>query len=250
MKVTYQPAPIKETENNNVELDFPLFDSESLPTVSVVTLANNAKFVSSMLFCWFRYTYSPKKLEWIIVENNADIENYLPDNDDRIHYYRTPEKDKLNYAISQAKNEYIIHMYENCYYFPDSILAKVTVMKKGDRKGVLNWSHVVYNPENNFAMSYRMPQVNILNDVLLSGIAYEKKYWENRGKNVYSENFIGKKYGDWMDIYFNFSNIYLDYYGALETYDYNLIENTDSVKNLFHEKFIPVMQNINELLKG
>ena len=206
--VTYQPVPTKNVENS-LQLNLPELDnSDDLPTVSVITISNELSYIGSMLYIWINYIYPPKKLEWVIVEGEADIENYLPQNDDRIHYFRCETLDKLNFAVQNAKHDYIVHMHEDIFYFADSILAKIRVLEHYKRAGVLTWQVVkIYDDEKSVLINDET--TNFLDKDRLATLAYNKKYWLHRQFTNEPHHFIGKKYGDWMNIPFVFNGVAL-----------------------------------------
>lgn len=247
MKIVYQQLRTIVQEEGGLKLDLPELteeETENLPTVSVVTVTNDENFISSLLYVWIRYIYPPKKLEWIVVEGEADVERYLPENDDRIFYHRikdlevneNKEISLWNEAVKLAKHDIIVHQTENSFYFPDSILAKVRTITNKDRAGILTWNRVNYNIKSSTATISSEDQHTELPE--LDSLAYRKKYWESR---KLGENFIGRKYYDWMDIGFNFNGISFiseDIDGKKQELE------AEKVKSLLPEKYIPVLENI------
>jgi hypothetical protein len=250
-KILYQQAPTRNNENG-FQLDLENMTQEQsdlLPTVSVITISNNSKNVASLLNMWIRFIYPPKKMEWIIVEGDADIENYLPDNDDRIHYYRAPENnsqtDLLNYAITKSNNDYIVHMNDDCYYFADSILSKIRILTEKNRQGILTWNYVTYNPVANLTLIYTRHQTTI---PYFATLAYKKSYWENRKFTEDLSRFIGKKNDKWVDLPFIFNCMRLEFKKADEIIvDNENYGKIDSMEQYIHEKYMPVLQNMIEL---
>lgn len=235
---TYQIVATKKGEGS-LQLDLPDLEEDSLPTVSVVTVANNLSYIGSMLYIWINYIYPPKKLEWVVVEGDADIECYLPQNDDRIHYYRgggVSSHDRLNFAVQNAKHDYIVHMDESVFYFSDSILAKIRVIMHNSRAGLLTWQTVSCGSKtlmkNDRTTSY-------LDSSRLATLAYNKKYWLHRQFSEKPDHFIAKKYGDWMNLPFIFNGISLvDSDGEIELSD---------ISSMFPEKYRFILENMKSL---
>lgn len=241
-KVTYQPVAVKSVENS-LQMDIPDLtdeDKDNLPTVSVVTVVNDRKFIGSLLFIWIKFIYPPKKLEWVVVEGDEDLEHYFPQNDDRIFYHRVSEGNKLDYAVSQCKNDYVLHMTEDSYHFPDSIIAKISALMHYKRAGLLCWNQVNYNIKNEEAVITIKPQST---DVNISGLIYSRKYWDGDNRSFKDiQRFVGKKYYDWMDLHFAFSHINL-----VENFDrFNKkdIKHMGGIKSLLPEKYLPILENI------
>jgi hypothetical protein len=232
--VTYQPVPTKNIENS-LQLNLPeLGNSDELPTVSVITISNDLSYIGSMLYIWINYIYPPKKLEWIIVEGDADIENYLPQNDDRIHYFRCQTLDKINFAVQNAKHDYIVHMHEDVFYFADSILAKIRVLEHHKRAGVLTWQVVkMYDDEKSVLVNDDI--TNFLDKDRLATLAYNKKYWQHRQFTNEPYHFIGKKYGDWMNLPFIFNGV------ALTSCESDFF--IGSVNKMLPEKYKTILKN-------
>jgi hypothetical protein len=252
-KIIFQQAPTRNSERGfQLDLDdMTQEQSEILPTVSVITISNNSKNVASILNMWIRFIYPPKKMEWIIVEGDADIENYLPDNDDRIHYYHAPENltqmGLLDYAVSQAKNEYVVHLNDDCYYFADSILSKMRIMTEKNREALLTWNFIIYNPIANITLINATPHTNI---PYFATIAYKKRYWENRKFTEDMSHFVGKKGYKWMDLPFIFNCLRLEFKPAEEYHDNFNYNKIDSVEEYIHEKYMPILENMIELHKA
>lgn len=106
---------------------------DNLPYVSIITpTRNRKKFFPIALNNFYNFTYPQEKLEWIIVDDSPEetLTNILP-NDDRIKYIRL-EADgilsvaqKRNIAVNHSRYDYIVHMDDDDYYFPESILTRI-----------------------------------------------------------------------------------------------------------------------------
>ena len=96
------------------------------------------------------FIYPKNKLEWIIVDDSPETEttdetvrDLLPFRDKRIKFVKL-ENDgepltiamKRNIAISNATNNFILHMDDDDYYPPESVLARVKILLKYKDRGI------------------------------------------------------------------------------------------------------------------
>ena len=86
------------------------------------------------------FNYPKEKLEWIIIDDTPEdldqIDDILP-TDDRIKYLKIKGiKQKLtvahkrNLGVAKASNDIIIHMDDDDYYPPESVIARVKALIK------------------------------------------------------------------------------------------------------------------------
>jgi GR25 family glycosyltransferase involved in LPS biosynthesis len=160
-----------------------------LPKVSIITPTYKRRKVFSMALRNFEnFIYPKDKLEWIIVDDSPEddsVEDLIP-RDKRIKYISMNSGDdpmtiamKRNIAVSNSSNPYIIHMDDDDYYPPESILARIKILlkyKNQDIECVGSTLIGTYNIlKNESSMSSDGP-------ISLSeaSMAYTKKFWENR----------------------------------------------------------------------
>ena len=113
------------------KMSLPEIPPEDLPTVSIVTPTHNRKlFTSLMLRNWETIDYPRNKLEWIIVDDGTETLE-IP-KDPQIRYIQLKEKillgKKRNFLASLAKHEYIVHMDDDDFYPPESVVARVKAL--------------------------------------------------------------------------------------------------------------------------
>lgn len=267
----YKKARMIPESNGSYTLDLPELseeDIENLPTVSVVTITKDrSEFVSSMLFIWSKYIYPPEKLEWIILDDSQDpdqnLGDYLPE-DERIKYFKVKEwmpiDKKRNAANSLAKNEIIVHMDDDDYYFPDSILAKVRTMLHYDKIGVLTWEIAVYDLKNRKSFITHRPDHT--NNIAEATIAYRRSYWESHPFSSENDKGMGEgesfidKFRDWVDIHFLFNSISITHSKNVteNSREFQKNDNNDSnasgdLFTIFPDNYKLILNNIDKLLK-
>ena len=142
--------PEYEEKDGNYVLKLPHIEDNDLPKVSIITPTYNRRELFSLANRNFEeFNYPKNKLEWIIVDDSTE-ENSIDDivlRDKRIKLYQLRDPNskeitkmtiaqKRNIAVSKATGEIIIHMDDDDYYPPESILARVKVLEKYKKDGI------------------------------------------------------------------------------------------------------------------
>jgi glycosyltransferase involved in cell wall biosynthesis len=97
------------------------------------------------LFNWSRVIYPENRLEWIILDDGDDnISDIIP-KDDRIRCEKMDVGSKRNLSVELAKYDYIVHMDDDDFYFPHSLLAKIRVLLHYKKKCVYSHNLGVYD---------------------------------------------------------------------------------------------------------
>ncbi len=113
--------------------------SSELPMVSIVTPTMGRKrFFHLQLYNFVHFDYPAEKLEWIIVDDsNTKHQNVIRQmitGDFRIKYYSFSEKmsiaQKRNICVQNATYDYIVHMDDDDYYPPESLLTRIKLLLK------------------------------------------------------------------------------------------------------------------------
>ena len=177
----------------NYVLKLPKITDLDLPKVTIITPTYKRRKVFSMAIRNFEnFIYPREKLEWVIVDDSPEtdeidetVRDLLP-RDKRIKFVHIDSGDepmtiamKRNIAVSNSSNPYIIHMDDDDYYPPESILARIKLLLKYKNEGIECVGSTLigtYNIlENLSSMSSDGP-------ISLSeaSMAYTKKFWEDR----------------------------------------------------------------------
>lgn len=136
----YYPSPIQETatspENGGVRLLLNEVLPENLPKVSIITPTRNRRHLFSLAIRNFANTVYPKdKLEWVVFDDGDEDLTDLLEHDKRIRYIKLkggpngfPIGYKRNLCVEFAKNDVIVAMDDDDYYFPEHVLSRVKAL--------------------------------------------------------------------------------------------------------------------------
>lgn len=181
------PEAKMKLEKDQTVLDIPTLTNEELPCVSVITITRDRrKMFPLAVYNWKNFFYPRNKLEWIIVDDSKtdELENDILDllrKDFSVRYIHIknplPIADKRNYAVKQAKYEYIMNMDDDDYYFKDSILAKIRVAKHFKKDLVFSYPLGIYDSltGNSAILDTQLKGLNIPEASML----YKKSFWKN-----------------------------------------------------------------------
>lgn len=130
---------IKEIDheiNDNYEyiIKGSFISDDKLPKVSILTPTyNRRKFFKLAINNFNNFVYPKNKLEWIIIDDgDENIQDLLP-NDKRIKYIKIKLKNstrlniskKRNLCVKYASNDILVHMDDDDYYPPFSVISRV-----------------------------------------------------------------------------------------------------------------------------
>lgn len=178
-------------EDGSYTLRLPEVPTEDLPMVSIVTPTKNRYDLFPMAIRNFIYFDYPKeKLEWIIVDDSDDTSQpsvqTLLSSRPNIHYMKLDSDiewtiaAKRNMGAERAQGKYILHMDDDDYYPPESLLARVKTLIKYEREGI---ECVGCNEIGNYNLL--SDTSGLSNDGTLglseASMGYSKRFWEQRG---------------------------------------------------------------------
>ena len=164
---------------------------QDLPKVSIITPTyNRRKLFSMALNNYDNFNYPKNKIEWVIVDDSfhdSDSVEDLVSHMKNVKYIRFRNKDepmtvasKRNIGVSNASNHYIIHMDDDDYYPPESIIARVKILMKYENEGIECVGSTLigtYNLMNNTSSMSSDGPISLSE----ASMAYTKKFWEKRG---------------------------------------------------------------------
>jgi hypothetical protein len=182
-----QEVEYKREAGGSMSLDLPSEISEAdLPGVSILTVTKNrGKLFPIAVHNWKKFVYPRDKLEWIIVDDGEeDLTDLLPSDDHRIKYIRStplggvPSNigDKRNFAVEKARYDHLLNMDDDDYHFPDSVLAKVRVLKKYPKKGCIYCHNL--GTYNTFDKGSAI--LEKYKDVPEATMFFTRQFWEKR----------------------------------------------------------------------
>ena len=238
----------------NYVLKLPNIPDEKLPHVSIITPTYNRRSIFGMAIRNFNnFNYPKDKLEWVIIDDTPDdmdtIEDLIPI-DKRIKYLklqggkeRTSIAYKRNVGVAKSSHDIIVHMDDDDYYPPESILARVKSLIKYKDEGIncvgctLIGTYDIIN--NKSSMSSDGPI-----SVSEASMAYTKEFWYRKQFNPLQlkgehKSFIEGRLDQILDLPYSFIiigvNHYNNYTGELRDIDKNLLRNkkTNAVANYY-----------------
>lgn len=203
-KITYyipkniEPCEHEISKDGYCTLKLPNIIHEELPYVSIVTPTKNRRGLFQLaVHNYLNFVYPRDKLEWIIVDNGEEkITDLLPtplskynikyiklESNDRDHD-RDPKKPYTigyvrNVCVENATHDYIVHMDDDDFYQPESVLARVKALIKYQDQGVgcVGSTQVgCYNIINGESVLGS----NKLMFLSEASMAYTKQFWQQR----------------------------------------------------------------------
>ena len=175
---------------NNYILKLPNIPFNDLPSVSIITPTYNRRKMFNMAIRNFdNFNYPKNKLEWIIVDDTTDddatIIDILPnEHKNRIKYVRLKDQngkrtiaEKRNIGVSHASHQYIVHMDDDDYYPPESILCRIKLLLKYKNIGCLGSTLIgTYDIINNTSSMSSDSPISLSE----ASMAYTKEFWMER----------------------------------------------------------------------
>ena len=160
-------------------------DESTYPVVSLITPTRDRHWMMGTLALrnFYSFIYPKDKLEWVIIDSEPKdkVKPILP-SDPRIKYYQVDAKmelwEKRNYGVEKSSGQIIMHMDDDDYYLPTSILAKVKLLDSYWGEGIecvgsteLGIYHLLEN------YSY-LATTKYLSE---ASMAYTRNFWKTRG---------------------------------------------------------------------
>lgn len=261
-----------EAGNAFVRLKLPNIPEEDLPTVAIITPTRNCRDMFYFSIAnFYKFNYPKHKLQWIIADDGDEdqrVRDLIPE-DDRIKYinckvgmgnYLSVTK-KLNLCISYTGPDvqYIVHMFDNVYYPPNAILARIKTLLAYNEKGkecVGCNEFGLYDIMLDKSFTTFYPDANDNKTILHNGsLAYKKSFWETmrfdeHKYSLESFHFTRNRFEKIITLPFNFVMYALDMNGKINKLKYN----KDPKKNYIDEwdpavqKFIRLIKDSQEIL--
>jgi GR25 family glycosyltransferase involved in LPS biosynthesis len=162
-----------------------------LPKISIITPTyNRRKLFSMALNNYENFNYPKNKIEWVIVDDSPNDEDSIEDlvifmkNVKYIRFRSTEEPmtvaSKRNIGVSNSSNKYIVHMDDDDYYPPESLLARIKILMKYESEGIECVGSTLIGTYN---IMTNVSSMSTDGPISLSeaSMAYTKKFWEKRG---------------------------------------------------------------------
>ena len=193
-----------------------LLENDYFPFVSVVTPTYNRHHIIDIaVFNWKNFVYPSDKIEWIILDDSPRdsikmFKKKIPKDDQRIKYYTCKKIDtigkKRNKVNELAKGEIIVHMDDDDYYPPDSIINRVRALFTYSKQCVGSSSINCINLLDNTCFK---TGGGLKDNTIITGeasLCYYKKFWEEKRynedvKNEECKEFLEDRIKDYIDLH-------------------------------------------------
>ena len=195
-----------------------LLENDYYPMVSVVTPTFNRDHLFDIaVFNWKNFIYPADKMEWIILDDSSrdsikKLKKKLPRDDSRIKYYTCKKINtigkKRNKANELATGEIIVHMDDDDYYPPDSIINRVRALLTYSKQCVGCSGINCINLLDNTCFK---TNGGLKDNTIIAGEAsfcYYKKFWQDQR---YDEDVMGEECKAFLE---NRTNDYIDLHSA------------------------------------
>lgn len=199
------PAVLDETKTEwtkdnegfmQCRLVLPQVSDEDLPPVSIVTPTYRRVDIFPLAVRnFYKFVYPHDKLEWVIVDDGPkgeSVSQWIPA-DTRIKYVRCEVPDGQRLSIGQKRNigvanssyEYIVHMDDDDYYYPHSILARIKVLLANpDKQCAFSTMVGTYDLITNLsAFSFDVDSKGNRNRPCEATMVYTRQFWLDQKYN-------------------------------------------------------------------
>lgn len=240
--------PVSVEEDGDYVMKLGEIEEKDLPMVSIITPTYCRRKVFALAIRnFYESAYPPEKMEWVIVDNTPvsdkskarmAIEDIIPKNDKRIKYIRVGAGADVGESASKGKNEsdehtrysiakmrnicvenashsIIIHMDDDDYYPPESVISRVKVLLHYENKGVecVGSSEIgIYDVIHNTSQLASDGQMTMSE----ASMAYFRRFWETCrfDEMEYAgeyKSFIQGRFDKIMDVPYSFIMIALSH---------------------------------------
>lgn len=220
------------TEDGHYVLKLPNMKDEELPNVSIITPTYNRKRMFQMvLHSVGEANYPKEKIEWVVIDDTpprfGTVEELVTDFGKNhgydVNYVRLDLTEdgkpnsiarKRNIGALRAKHNFIVHMDDDDYYPPESILARIKLLMKYTDKQCVGCSTIgTYNIVKNTSTMASDGDLTLSE----ASMAYTRKFWlerpfvETEMVGEYA-GFIADRYDKVIDAPYSFIIIGISHY--------------------------------------
>ncbi len=169
------------------------------PSVCMITPTRNRKhFISMALHQVEKMDYPKDKIEWILVDDSDNKEDFeyinqtvrsLINNKIKYQIIHLDKKhtisEKRNLAISKTNASYICHIDDDDYYFDHSLKNKVSLLEYYNKSCIGSTELPVYNLMEDSSI------LTTTNQLCEASMVYRRSFWEQKG---FEEHLQGEGY--------------------------------------------------------
>ena len=179
------------TSEGNYVLKLDKIKNSDLPKISIITPTyNRRKLFTMALNNYENFNYPKNKIEWVIVDDSPKDEDSVEDlvsfmRNVKYLRFRSNEEpmtvaSKRNIGVSNASHKYIVHMDDDDYYPPESLLARIKILLRYENDGIECVGSTLIGTYN---IMTNVSSMSTDGPISLSeaSMAYTKHFWEKRG---------------------------------------------------------------------
>ena len=179
------------TSDGNYVLKLDKIKNSDLPKISIITPTyNRRKLFTMALNNYENFNYPKNKIEWVIVDDSPKDEDSVEDlvsfmRNVKYLRFRSNEEpmtvaSKRNIGVSNASHKYIVHMDDDDYYPPESLLARIKILLRYENDGIECVGSTLIGTYN---IMTNVSSMSTDGPISLSeaSMAYTKNFWEKRG---------------------------------------------------------------------
>lgn len=236
-----------------------LLENDYFPTVSVVTPTYNRHHLIDMaIFNWQNFIYPEDKIEWIILDDSTRdsikiTKKKIPKDDKRIKYYTCKKihtiGKKRNKVNELATGDIIVHMDDDDYYTPDSIINRVRALLTYSKQCVGSTSINCINLLDNTCFK---TSGGVRGNTIITGessLCYYKKFWEEQKYDEETTNeeckeFLENRIKDYIDLHSAFVTILITHSQNMSD---RVIINSVNRYNFFNELPVAVVNLLEKI---
>ena len=236
-----------------------LKECEIYPSVSIVTPTfNRHNLIDIAIFNWNNFIYPDDKIEWIILDDSprysvVETKKKIPRNDNRIKYYTCKKIDKIgkkrNKLNELASNDIIVHMDDDDYYPPDSVINRVCALLTYNKKCVGSSSINCINLLDNTCFKTLGGHTDDTIVTAEASLTYYKNFWLEQKFNEEDtseecKNFLKFRFKDYIDLNSAFVMIAVTHSNNMSD---RILKNTINKYNFFNELPVQVVSMLEKL---
>lgn len=247
---------LKSTTDNGYYPD--LRQLNHYPSVSIVTPTYERDDIFDLaIFNWKNFIYDKDKIEWIILNDSSResikrLKKKLP-KDPRIKHYSCKKIDRIgikrNKTVQLATGEIIVHMDDDDYYPPDSVINRVQGLVNYGKQCIgCSWVNCINLLDNTCFRTHGGIHGNTI-IVAEASFAYYKSFWESQKFDETTtceecKEFLENRDDDYIDLHTAFVMIAITHSKNMSD---RVLKNSINVANFFESLPVAVTNILDDM---
>ena len=243
--IIFRKAQVIINDNKSESLTLPkLPQINDLPFISIITITRDrAHLFDIPLNNFYNFIYPKNKIEWIVFDDsyNDDLKTKLSKlTIPALKYIHLPNLDALsisekrNYAIMNASHDIIVHMDDDDYYYPCSLISRVKLLISNNCECVGSNDYAVLNIKT--SNGYLLKTKHIAE----ASMCFYRKFWDARKFyeciNGEGYSFLQNRRSDVVTLPYNYNFIAF-------THDNNYTKNLRGEYDIINKKLFNSLDN-------